>query len=221
MMQTLADGIHTIDAAQRFFGIELGARMTVLELSGGILLYSPIGVPPESLGDLGTPRWVLAPNLLHHLYAGPWIERGCEGWAAPGLQAKRPDLDFHGVVEGGVQPFGADVQLFGLTCFPFSNEVVVHHRPSRTLVVTDLVFHIPPTAPWLTRAAMWCACGYPGCQSTTLERVLMRRNKARSEIGALLRLDFDRLILAHGTVIETGGKQALAHAFRWLGLTAP
>ncbi|MFT4622513.1 MAG: hypothetical protein ACI8PZ_001169 [Myxococcota bacterium] len=219
MLQTLTDGVHVQVATQRFYGLEVGARMTVLQLEGGVLVVSPLDVPPDSVAHLGPLRWVLAPNLLHHLYVGPWIDAGAEGWAAPGLPAKRPDLTFHGVVEPGVQPFGPEVELIPLRCFPFASEVVLLHRPSRTLVVTDLVFNFDPTAPWLTRAAMRCACGYPGCRTTLLERALMHRDIAREEVQGLLALDFDRLVLAHGEVIETGGRAALAGAFDWLGLT--
>lgn len=219
MLTEIAAGVHVLEAEQRFFGMELGARMTVLEGDGGLLVHAPLGVPLEALGRLGPPRWVLAPNTFHHLYVGPWLAAGCEGWAAPGLAEKRPDLLFHGVVAPGLRPFGPDIELFPLRCFPLTNEVVVYHRPSRTLVVTDLVFNLAPTAPWLTRAAMRCAGGYPGCRTTVLERGLMRREAARREIGDLLSLDFDRLIMAHGQVVETGGRAALARAFSWLGAT--
>jgi hypothetical protein len=221
MLETLGEGVHTLEGAQRFMGLEMGARMTVLETDGGVLVHGPLGVPPETIAEIGVPRWVLAPNLLHHLYVGPWLAAGCEGWAAAGLQHKRGDLQFHGVVEPGVQPFGSDIQLFPLQCFPLSNEVVVYHRPSRTLVVTDLVFNIAPTAPWTTKAVMFCICGYPGCKTTALERILMHRDVARREINALLALDFDRLILAHGDVVESGGRKALAGAFEWLGVRSP
>lgn len=216
MLETIADGVHAIEGDQRFFGLEIGARMTILEVDGGLLVHSPLAVPMDALASLGTPRWVLAPNKFHHLYVGPWMERGCEGWAAPGLAAKRPDLTFHGEVTPGSEPFGPDLQLFPLSCFPFTNEVVVLHRPSRTLVVTDLVFNLAPTAPWLTRAAMRCACGYPGCRTTALEQLFMRREAARRDLRTLLALDFDRLILSHGEVIETGGRDALKQAFNWL-----
>ncbi len=190
--------------------------MTVLELGGDLLVHSPVDVDPASLAHLGDVRWVLAPNLLHHLYVGPWIEAGAQAWAAPGLPRKRPDLAFAGVVEPGAAPFGDDVALIPLACFALTNEVALLHRPSGTHVVTDLVFHFPPTAPLLTRAAMWCACGYPGCRVTLLERFGVDRARARREIGELLALDFDRLVMAHGPVIETGGRQALAEAWDWL-----
>lgn len=217
-MRQLAPGVHVVDRPLRALGVELGTRMTVLALSGGLLIHSPVDLDPERLAALGEPRWVLAPNLFHHLFVGTWIDAGCEGWAARGLPEKRPDLRFAGVVEPGASPFGDEVALVPLSCFPISNEVAVLHRPSRTLVLTDLVINFPPTAPWLTRTAMRCAGAYPGCRASLLERALMRRDVARREIGAILELDFDRVILAHGDVIETGGRDALSSAYRWLGL---
>ncbi|MCA9566828.1 MAG: DUF4336 domain-containing protein [Myxococcales bacterium] len=219
-MKELAGGIHTLAGPLRFLGLEVGARMTVLELDGGLLVHSPLGVEPETLAPLGEVRWVVAPNKLHHLFVGPWVARGAEGWAAAGLPQKRPDVAFTGVLEGDVQPFGSDVEVVPLTCFGLTNEVLLHHRPSRTLITTDLVFNVPPTAPWLTRAAFTCACAYPGCRTSLLERVAMDRGCARQDFARILDLDFDRLIMAHGEVVETGGKDALAAAFAWLGQPA-
>lgn len=212
-MRVLAPGVSVHEAPQTFAGLEVGARMTVLETAGGVLVHSPVDVDPAALGL--TPRWVVAPNKLHHLYVGRWAAAGVPVWAAPGLPEKRPDVAFAGVLDRGA-PFGDDVGVFPLTCFPFANEVVLLHRPSRTLVVADLVFNFQPDAPWLTRAAMACLCGYPGCRTTLLERVGFDRPTARREIGALLGLDFDRLVLSHGAVIETGGKEALRGAMSWL-----
>ncbi|TNE51849.1 MAG: hypothetical protein EP343_03030 [Deltaproteobacteria bacterium] len=215
-IRTLADGVHVVEARQRFFGLEMGARMTLLELDGGLLVHSPIAMKPEDLTPLGSPKWVLAPNLLHHLYVGPWIEAGLEVYACPGLSKKRPDLTFQEEITSQQSPFGGDVKLLPLACFGLTNEVVVLHQPSRTLVVTDLVFNIPPSAPWMTRVAMRCLCGYPGCKTTLLERIGMQRDLARRELTTLLSWDFDRIVMAHGEVVETGGKEALRRAFQWL-----
>lgn len=217
---TIAPGVHVLDTAQRFLGLELGARMTVLELDGGLLVHSPVAVPTSVVEHLGTPRWVLAPNLFHHLYIGPWVEAGLDGWGAPGLPDKRSDVRFEGVVSGGTSPFGNEVEAYTLRSFSLTNEVVLLHKPSRTLLVSDLVFNISPTAPWLTRAAMRCAGGYPGCAVTIVERFGMRRDLAREDLATIASWDFDRVVMAHGDVIETGGKQALLRAFRWLSLPA-
>ena len=216
----LAPGVHSFDAPQRFLGLELGSRMTVLELPGGLLVHSPVAVPPKVVQDLGTPRWVLAPNLFHHLHVGPWIDAGLSGWGAPGLPDKRSDVHFEGVVSEGSHPFGDEVETYTLRCFSLSNEVVVLHKPSRTLLVSDLVFNISGTAPWMTRVAMRCLGGYPGCSVTLLERIGMRRDLAREDLATIASWEFDRIVMAHGDVIETGGKQALMRAFRWLSLPA-
>ncbi len=222
MLRKIAPGVHVAEAPQRFGGVELGARMTVLELDGGLLVHSPLAVDPgqiaDEVGTLGEPRWALAPNKFHHLYVGPWIDAGLEGWAAPGLPEKRPDVSFEGIVETGAQHFGDELEVLTLTCFDLSNEVVLLHKPSRTLVATDLVFHFTKTAPWTTRAALWCIGGYPGCRTTVLERLKMKRDRARVEIGTIAGWDFDRIVMAHGEVVETGGRDALRHAFEWLDL---
>ncbi len=217
-LRELAPGVHVVDAAQRFVGMEVGTRMTVLQLEGGLLVCSPIALDPGSVAHLGTLRWVLAPNLFHHLYLRPWAETGAELWGAAGLPKKRPDIEFRGVVEEASHPFGDEVQLLALSCFPFTNEVVVFHQPSGTLIVADLVFNIPATAPWGTRATMRALGGYPGCRTTLVERFGMKREPARREVSEITSLDFDRLVMAHGDVIETGGRAALRNAFGWLGL---
>lgn len=214
-LRELASGLHVAEAKQGFYGLELGARMSVLETSQGLLVCSPIAMEPEAIHRLGTPRWVLAPNLFHHLYAGPWIDAGLEGWCAAGLPKKRPDLKAR-VVEPGTQPFGSEIEVLPLTCFSFSNEVVVLHRPSRTLVVTDLCFNLPSSAPLYTRLAMRAMGGYPGVRTTLLERFGMQRAIARRELGTIASWDFDRLVLAHGDVVERGGKDAFVRAFGWL-----
>jgi hypothetical protein len=217
-MRQLATGVWVLERDQGFFGLEIGTRMTVLSVGGDLLVHSPVGVDPNRIAHLGNPRWVLAPNLFHHLYVGPWADAGLEAWGAKGLPEKRPDVRFAGVPEAGTSPFGDEVVVLPLSCFPLVNEVVVLHRPSRTLVVTDLLFNLPPTAPLLTRIAMRCACGYPGCRSTLIERIGMKRKIARAELATILSHDFDRVILAHGDVVETGGKKAFADAYAWLGI---
>ena len=215
-LREVCPGLHVAEAKQRFYGLEVGARMTVIQNNGALFVHSPIAIPPSELAHLVTPGQVLAPNLLHHLYIGPWIDAGYEGWAAPGLPEKRKDVHFHGVITPGVQPFGEDIEVLPMTCFAMTNEVVVLHKPSRTLIVTDLVFNFSREAPWMTRTAMRCLGGYPGCNVTLLEQVGMKRDVARRELGIIAEWDFDRLIMAHGEIIETGGKKTFFQAFQWV-----
>ena len=81
-------------------GLKLGSRMTVVRLAdGGLLLHSPIALDHATIDELralGEVTHVVAPNLYHHLHAGPAVEAFPEaqlhGPAA--LHRKRRDLSF-------------------------------------------------------------------------------------------------------------------------------
>ena len=216
----LHEDLWVVQRPLRFFGMQLGTRMTIVRFGEDLLLHSPVepdDALQHELADLGRVRWVVGPNKFHHLYLGHWIRLGAAGWAVPGLQRKRSELAFEGTIGRG-EPWPESLQTHALSCIPFSEESVFLHRPSRTLVVTDLLFNLSPQAPWFTRAALGAAGGYPGCRCTHLERTMMNGALAREDFGRILEWDFDRLVLAHGDLVEEGGKDALRQAYRWVGL---
>ncbi|MEO1482411.1 MAG: hypothetical protein AAFU77_09925 [Myxococcota bacterium] len=61
-------------------GIEVGATMTVVRLADrGLWIHSPIPLNQAlvtELDALGEVRWIVAPNLLHHLFLGAGIRQG-------------------------------------------------------------------------------------------------------------------------------------------------
>ncbi len=215
-MRELVPGIHIAERSMRFYGLEVGTRMTVVQLGDRCLVHSPIDLDPAAVEHLGQPGFVLGPNKLHHSFIAPWADAGWQAWAAPGLPEKRPDVSFQGVVADGKHPFGPDIEALTLTCFSLTNEVVLLHRPSRTLIVTDFLFNFPRDAPLATRVAMACAGCYPGCKASNLERLLMKRKQARRELEVILAWPFEQIVLAHGTVITSDAKTQLARAYRWL-----
>lgn len=93
------------------------------------------------------------------------------------------------------------------------------HRASRTLIVCDLAFHIHeaegPLGSFVLRANdMWRRFG----PSRTLRLLLrMNRRASREGLAAIDAWDFDRVIPAHGDVLEGGGKDAMRRAFQFLG----
>ena len=219
----LHDDLWVVHRPLRFLGMQLGTRMTVVRFGEELLLHSPVAPDDalrDALAELGHVRWVVGPNKFHHLYLGPWMALGAEGWAVESLHRKRSELAFAGVVGQG-SPWPEALDTHALSCIPFSDEAVFLHRPSRTLVVSDLLFNLTADAPWLTRAMMWAGGGYPGICCTTLERVMMKRAAARTDRARLLAWDFDRVVLAHGALVEEGGHDALHQAYAWLGASAP
>lgn len=220
MLTQLHDDLWALERDLRFLGLEVGTRMTVVRLGEDLLLHSPVAADEAlraELEALGRVRWVIGPNRFHHLYLGDWIALGAEAWGVAGLHKKRPDLAFAGTI-GQATPWPDALEALALDCIPVTGESVYLHRPSRTLIVSDLLFNLRPTAPWITRAAIAVSGGYPGVCCTALERLAMKRALAHEELSRVLAWDFDRVVLAHGAVVEEGGRDRLRHAYRWLGL---
>lgn len=223
-MRQLDDDLWIADQPLSIAGIELGARMTVLRLPDQrLLLHSPIRPTPELLEEvraLGKVGAVVAPNRFHHLFAGAWLG-ACPGaslFVAPGLETKRPDLPVAGLLSDTPEPMwkGAVEQVV-LRGIPLTNEVVFFHAASRTLIATDLAFHIGPDRPALTRLAFRLSGAYGHLAPTLLERLLVRdRTTFRASLQRILDWPFDRVIVAHGTVLETGGRRELARGYSWL-----
>jgi hypothetical protein len=225
LIQEIAADLWTADQPLRFFGIELGARMTVVRLPGSkLFLHSPISWSRELAGQverLGSPAFLVAPNRFHHLYAGEWQTAypSARLFVAPGLERKRPDLAVAGLLDAGPRPewSGALDQAL-VEGFPLANEVVFFHRPSRTLITSDLVFHVDPGSPVLTRLAFRLSGAAPGRLSSTLvERILIRDRAAfRRSLERILSWPIEQIVLAHGSVVNRDGHAALARAYSWL-----
>jgi hypothetical protein len=223
VLRSIERDLYVAEQPLRFFGVPVGARMTVIKLaSGGVLLYSPIAATDELKAEieaLGPVRVLVAPNRWHHLFVAGWqaIAPGAETFIAQGLQKKRSDLQHTGVCENCVEGFGADVALQSMEGAPLIGETVMLHRPSRTLVCCDLVHNVQDDAPGLQRAWMRLLGGYGGVKTNLLDRLAVRDRAAlRASVEKVLAWDFDRIVVAHGRVCDSGGRQALRDAYAWL-----
>ena len=203
---------------------DIGTHMTVVRLpDGGLFLHSPAPFDAETkraLDESGPVRCVAAPSKVHHFFVGAYGAAYPEArlFAAPGLPEKRQDLRFDAILGDDPPPEWKGVleqHLFRGA--PYVNEVVFFHPASRTLVLTDLAFNMrqPPAG----RARLFCwlvgASGRFG-PHRMLRLMIRDRAAARASVQRILAWDFDRVIVTHGEVLETGGKQAFTEAFAFL-----
>ncbi len=223
-MQQLHSDLWVTESPLRFLGLEVGARMTVVRLPGPkLLLHSPIAAAPDLVREvkaLGPVAYIVAPNRLHHLFVGEW-QRACPDallYVAPGLDTKRADLAIAGVLADEPEPgWKGVVDQVLLAGFPLANEVVFFHRPSATLIATDLAFNIGSSSPPLTRLAFRLGGTYGRLSPTLLERILVRDRAAfRHSLERVLEWPFERVVVAHGDVSEKGGREELVHGYSWL-----
>jgi Domain of unknown function (DUF4336) len=204
---------------------DIGARMTVLRLrDGGLLLHSPVKLDAaleQALHALGPVAWLVGPCRGHHLFLGDYVKAfpGAALCGAPGLAEKRRDLAFAHVLANPSPPgWPGEVRLELVEGAPFMNEVALLHAPSRTLVLTDLVFNVTPGATNRAPLFHWLVGATGRFGPHRLIRLGIRnRAAARRSIDRILAWDFDRIVMSHGEVLDTGGRRLLEQAFAYLG----
>jgi len=230
VLRPLSTGLWVVERTFRRFGLPLRSRMTVVRLDDGRLwLHSPIEPHPSlvrKLGTLGPVCDIVAPNHFHHLWADAWRAEKPEArlLAPPGLVSKRPRMQIDEIL--GVDPpqrWHGCISMIGLEGAPQLGEIIFLHRPSRSLVLTDLVSNVGPVDPWAMRLWMRLNGVYGRPGTARAVRLLVReRRAARDTLRHVLRWEFDRVVVGHGDVIEAGpkgsAKETLRHALGWLGL---
>jgi hypothetical protein len=204
--------------------MRIGTRMSVVRLAdGGLWVHSPIPISGElraAVDALGPVRHVVAPSLFHHVSAGEW-KAAYPGAALHGparLARKRKDLSLDAKLEdAAAAPWAtelAPVHIDGC----MMDETVFVHRATRSVISSDLTENFVTHPHWLTRTYLKASGTYgkPGWPAPL--RVAYRdRAAARRSIDGLLAHDFDRIVIAHGDVITSGGKAALEQTFTFLG----
>jgi hypothetical protein len=233
-LKNLAPNLWIVDQPDFSTGFaKIGTRMTVIKLaSGGLFLHSPTKLDDETkraLDAIGDVRAVVAPSRAHHMfvtdYAKAWP--GAKLYGPPGLvgdiadwrarSGARRDLKLDATL-GDEAPdewaAAIDQHLFkGATAI---NEVVFFHRASRSAIFTDLVFNVP--ADFKEARMFYTVVGGRGRFGPhRLIRMIIRdRKAARESVAKILEWDFDRVIVTHGDVLESGGKAKFAAAYSYL-----
>lgn len=230
-MKPVADGVFIVDSLlPGAIGRVLPARMTVIRLPDGLLLHSPTRFSPalmQELEQVGPVRHLVAPNLAHWMHLSEW-QGACPGattWAAPGLRRRSPvrksgvhlDHDLSGpapaewgdALDVAAVPGGLGVQ-----------ETTLFHRATRTLVLTDLVVNLEaPMLPAAVRpvARLLGTLAPDGMPPAYVRAVFkLRRRAAAAAMEALLALEPERVVFAHGRWFERDGAAALRRSMRWL-----
>jgi Domain of unknown function (DUF4336) len=224
-MKPIAPELWVVETPLRFRGIEVGRRMAVVRLaSGALLIHSPAPLSPElgeALAQLGDVRFVVPASSMHgHLFMEQYRAAypDVELFSAPGLDRKRKDLAFDGILGEAPDPrWSEDLDQVSVLGHRFVTEIVFLHRPTRTLIVGDLCFTIGESAPVAMRALARAARRYRRVSPTPMFRFGLRdKAAARRSLDRILGWDFDRIVVGHGELVETGGRDALRSAYAWL-----
>lgn len=219
-LERLAEGLwgsehdHFMNGVVHFRG-----RMTVVRLeSGGLLLHSVVPIDDALAGELaalGSVEHIVAPNLLHHSYLALAIERypAATIWGARGLAEKRSDIRFDETLGETAPPWGSEFAPLEIRGIPWANETVFFHEATNTVVVTDLVFNIHEVRGWVTPWVLRMAGAYRRfAQSRLLRRAIKDAGAASDSVEQMLEWPIERVVMAHGHVVDRDAKTRLAEA---------
>ncbi len=205
-------------------GFHMPTRMTVLPIeAGGVALVSPIPIDDElaaKIRALGPVRYLIAPNLLHHLYMGPASARWPDArvLAPAALRAKRPDLRIDAALEDGLPPdLSRSVHAVRIEGAPSLDEHVFFHEATRTLVVTELAFNITRPEGLMAHVVLFLVgCHGRLAQSRAWRFFVKDRRAAARSARTVLGLGFETLVVAHGAVVQKDARERLEGALAWM-----
>jgi hypothetical protein len=207
-----------------YLGVPIGTRMTVIRLnSDSLFVHSPVRLDDltrAELDKLGRVDFVVSPNNMHHFFIGDYFDAypGAKIFASPGLTVKRKDLKFKYFLGPAPEPEWAEhIDQIMFLGHPLLQEIVFFHKRSRTLIVADLIVNFQEDSHPITKLVTRLGGIYQRPTTPIDFRLSIEETGlARASIERILEWDFDAIILAHGQIIKSGGKQILKNAFHWL-----
>lgn len=233
-LKAVAEDVWIVDGPAIRFGpswlrMPFPTRMTVIRLSDGALfVHSPTPLAPELKQEVdkkGTPRWIVGPNRIHYWWLPEWQNAYPEAaiYLAPRIrkQAGR-HIDFPAHDLDGPVGYPWDESITTLAVAgSYMTEFEFFHRPSATLILTDLIENFEPgklnsrLMRWLT----WLGgVQDPDGQMPRDMRLtfLRRRQQLRRVVETMIAWEPQRIIIAHGRWYEHDADRELRRAFRWL-----
>ena len=227
-MRNFADNLWVFEGeAVSFLSLPFTTRMTIIKLSDGNLwVHSPIRLTnmiKQHIQSIGTVKYLIAPNHLHHLFLGEWqaVYPDALCYGTDEVIKKRKDLTFNeslNVVQKW--PWENDICQLLFTGSALMEECVFFHKESQVLIVTDLIenFNGQSFKPWQRFIAKGVGIVAPNGKMPLDWRLsfIFHKPKARQHLTLILSWKPQKIIMAHGIMIETQAVSFLKRSFSWL-----
>ena len=213
-MKQIAEDVWILRFPLTLLGMRIGRTVTVIRLhSGTVVIHSTAPFSETdvaTISALGSPVALIEATLFHDTCAeaGTAAFPKVPYYAPPGLADKL------GAIALGTtsEPWAGELEMVRIEGAPSVQEHVFFHHASRTLIVADLVFNLDPNITGWTRFFFRWVAGLKRLRGMSRMFRLMIRDRTAftASVRRMMEWDFDRVIVGHGDVIETGGKQVVS-----------
>lgn len=223
-LKNLAPDLWLLTYPLKTLGVDLQRNVSVVRLASGKLIIH--STAPFTTADilqiqmLGKPSWLIDTLLRHDTFAaeGRRAFPSATYLAPPGFSINLPfqtDALLFAPPE-----WAEEIAIASIDGAPEFGETALLHRPSRTLIVADLIFNFPGRhGLWTDLLLHVTAVGGrhdPGV-TVPFKKAITDRAAYVTSVKKVLAWDFDRVIVGHGVPIESGGKEKLRSAIRAAG----
>lgn len=198
-------------------GVHIPLRSMLVTAGADTLLISPVGSADERDAATGRNITLVAPSLFHHKH----LARARENldvtglWAPQGFKEHKPELAPIKQFDRDPWPYRDTLPYVVIGGAPRRNEVVFFHPPTRTIYTADLVFNVQEPAGILTPLAFRAMGIYKRFAVARMWKSWVKDRAAFDRsIAEILAWDFDRIAMAHGDIVESGGRELLIEALR-------
>ena len=232
-LKAVCEDVWIVDGPAINFGppivsMEFPTRMTIIRVRRqDLLIHSPTQLTADLKAEveaIGVPRWIVGPNKIHYWWIGEWHEAfpGATVYLAPGITDRAGErVDFpHLPLDARLgYPWDSEVATLPIAG-SFMTEVEFFHRPSRTLVLTDLIENFEPRKLTLCERLLTRLGGVsdPDGQMPRDMRLTFRQHRRalKQAVEEMIAWEPERVILSHGRWYRSNGARELRRAFRWL-----
>lgn len=213
-----------------FKKVPFSTRMTIIRLnSGELFVHSPTTLTAElktAVDSLGPVRHLISPNKIHYWWIGEWGRAYPDAlkWASPGVRssALAQGWEFDRDLGETASPaWGEEIDQLIVRGGRFMDEVVFIHKPSRTLILADLIENFEPMkvhSPFLRFLLKLAGNSDPDGKLPIDLRLSYwgRHDEIGQAVTRMLQWEPERIILAHGRWYQSNGVAELRRAFRWI-----
>jgi hypothetical protein len=222
-MKMIGQDIGVIDLPFRVLGAPLGKSTTVIRLSSGEVLVHSAGPLREhnlaAIRELGEVKWLMEGSRLHDTFALRLRAAFPEAqYLLPaGFPLSAEQLAPAAALSDVPWEWGDEIKVIPVEGMPRLAEHALIHRPSRTLVLTDLVFNLAwepgEKIPFFLR---WIS-GFRSFPGTSRLVKLGVKDKAavRQSLERIMAEEFEQVVVGHGLLMRDRAKERLREVLAW------
>lgn len=221
-MEASLPGLTFIERILSIPGLRLPVRTTVVDLPGARVVLSPTSrLSVDEWRELGGVTDLVATNLNHAAGMTRAAEAFPEArlWGPRGVDRALPGLTWSGILGETTWPYEQELAARFIAGMPKVNEWVFVHRASRTLVASDLVFHLVDARGAGARLLLGLLGTWRRFAVSRLFLLFLKDRAAmRGSLRTLLAEPFDNVVPGHGAITFGDGSKRLTAALRERGL---